>query len=90
LAEGGEVVGMTLLSQKEGIVSDLFLAARVNALIESGRLERQGRSAMDMRHCEVGLPAQPQACLTSHDSGNRLDPAVPSMVNRVLTSPYLW
>jgi hypothetical protein len=34
------VVGMTLLSQTEGQVSDLFLAARVNALVASGHLER--------------------------------------------------
>jgi Protein of unknown function/Domain of unknown function (DUF1835) len=50
------VVGMALLSQPEGRVSDLFLAARVDALVASGRLERQGRSAVDMRHCEVRLP----------------------------------
>jgi Protein of unknown function len=50
------VVGMALLSQTEGRISDLFLAARVDALVASGRLERQGRSAVDMRHCEVRLP----------------------------------
>jgi hypothetical protein len=64
------VVGMTLLSQTEGHVSDLFLAARVDALVASGHLERQGRSAVDMRRCEVRLPAEPQACPAVQNSGN--------------------
>jgi hypothetical protein len=38
------VVAMTLHSEAEGHASDLFLAARVNALVASGHLERQGRS----------------------------------------------
>jgi hypothetical protein len=49
------IVGMTLHSEAEGHASDLFLAARVNALVASGHLERQGRSAVDMRRCEVRL-----------------------------------
>jgi hypothetical protein len=64
------VVGMTLHSEAEGHVSNLFLAARVNALVASGHLERQGRSAVDMRRCEVRLPAEPQVCLASPGSGN--------------------
>jgi hypothetical protein len=36
---------------------DLFLAARVNALAEAGRLELQGRSAVEMRYSEVRLPS---------------------------------
>jgi hypothetical protein len=54
------VVGMTLHSEAEGHASDLFLAARVNALVASGHLERQGRSAVDMRRCEVRLSQQRQ------------------------------
>jgi hypothetical protein len=49
------IVGATL-TQTAGEISDLFLAARVDALVASGRLERQGRSAVDMRRCEVRLP----------------------------------
>jgi hypothetical protein len=51
---------MTLHLEAEGHVSDLFLAARVNALVASGHLERQGRSAVDMRRCEVRLSQQRQ------------------------------
>jgi hypothetical protein len=54
------VVAMTLHLEAEGHVSDLFLAARVNALVASGHLERQGRSAVDMRRCEVRLSQQRQ------------------------------
>jgi hypothetical protein len=61
------VVGMTLLAQAQGRVSDLYLAARVEALVESGRLERQGRSALDMRRCEVRLPASCPACQGSEN-----------------------
>ncbi len=64
------VVGMTLHAEAEGHVSDLFLAARVNALVASGHLERQGRSAMDMRRCEVRLSAEPQVRPASPSSGN--------------------
>jgi hypothetical protein len=38
---------------------DLFLAARVNALVGAGRLELQGRSALEMRYSEVRLSAAP-------------------------------
>jgi hypothetical protein len=64
------VVGMTLLSQTEGQVSDLFLAARVNALVASGHLERQGRSAVDMRRCEVRLAQEQLTRLASQGPGN--------------------
>ena len=50
------IVSMTLSLQAEAAVDVLFLAARVNALVASGHLERQGRSAVDMRRCEVRLP----------------------------------
>lgn len=49
------IVSMTLHSEAQGHASDLFLAARVNALVASGNLERQGRSAVDMRRCEMRL-----------------------------------
>jgi hypothetical protein len=50
-------------------VSDLFLAARVDALVASGQLERQGRSAIYMRRCEVRLP-QARHGSASEGSGN--------------------
>jgi hypothetical protein len=37
-------------------LSDIFLAARVNALVKSGQLDMRGESALKMRHCEVRLP----------------------------------
>jgi hypothetical protein len=37
---------------------DLVLAARVNALVESGRLEVRGNSALEMRYSEVRLPSE--------------------------------
>jgi hypothetical protein len=49
------VIGATLHSQTEQDVSDLLLAARINALVASGQLERRGWSAVDMRRCEVRL-----------------------------------
>jgi hypothetical protein len=54
------VVGQALYSQMDDCIfqtGDIFLAARVNALVEAGRLELQGRSALEMRHSEVRLPA---------------------------------
>jgi hypothetical protein len=54
------IVGLAMGAQMDdhGMQSsDLFLAARVNALVEAGRLELQGRSALEMRHSEVRLPA---------------------------------
>jgi hypothetical protein len=54
------IVGQALASQMDDCVfqaGDIFLAARVNALVKAGRLERQGRSALEMRHSEVRLPA---------------------------------
>jgi hypothetical protein len=35
---------------------DLVLAARVNALVESGRLECRGKNPLEMRFSEVRLP----------------------------------
>jgi hypothetical protein len=54
------VVGQALYSQMDDCIfqtGDIFLAARVNALVEAGRLELQGRSALEMRCSEVRLPA---------------------------------
>jgi hypothetical protein len=54
------VVGHALYSQMDDCIfqtGDIFLAARVNALVEAGRLELQGRSALEMRYSEVRLPA---------------------------------
>lgn len=52
------IVGLSLSSQWDSGVfqtGDIFLAARVNALVESGQLEIQGKSALEMRHSEVRL-----------------------------------
>lgn len=54
------VVGHALYSQMDDCIfqtGDLFLASRINALVEAGRLELQGRSALEMRYSEVRLPA---------------------------------
>jgi hypothetical protein len=54
------VVGHALYFQMDDCIfqtGDLFLAARVNALVEAGRLELQGRSALEMHYSEVRLPA---------------------------------
>jgi hypothetical protein len=64
------VIGMTLHSQAEAGISDVFLAARINALVASGFLERRGRSAVDMRRCEVRLSEERLIWLASQDSGN--------------------
>lgn len=53
------VVGRTLASQVDESVfqtGDIFLAPRINALVESGRLEIKGKSALEMRFSEVRLP----------------------------------
>jgi hypothetical protein len=53
------IVGLALGSQMDDRLfqtGDLFLAARVNALVESGRLEIQGKSALEMHFSEVRLP----------------------------------
>ena len=53
------VVGQALASEWDDEVfqaSDLFLASRMNALIEGGRLELRGQSALEMRFSEVRLP----------------------------------
>jgi hypothetical protein len=53
------VVGSALVSEMDDCIyqtGDIFLAARVAALVESGRLELQGKSALNMRYSEVRLP----------------------------------
>jgi len=53
------IVGLALASEINDDVlqtSDIFLASRVNALVESGQLEIRGKSALRMRHSEVRLP----------------------------------
>lgn len=59
-----KIVGLALSSQWGDHVfqtGDIFLAARVNALVESGQLEIQGESALDMRHSEVRLATSPRS-----------------------------
>ena len=58
----GRVVGEALVSPlNDRLVQtgDMFLAARVNKLVENGCLEIRGKSALDMFSSEVRLP-QPQ------------------------------
>jgi len=53
------IVGEGLAAEwDDGIfqTGDLVLAARVNALVESGRLECRGKSPLEMRFSEVRLP----------------------------------
>jgi Protein of unknown function len=50
------IVGETLASQMDDCLfqtGDIFLAARVNALAASGRLDIRGESALEMHHSEV-------------------------------------
>jgi hypothetical protein len=60
------VVGHALAAQTDDCIfqtGDIFLAARVNALVGAGRLELQGRSALEMRHSEVRLPPAAMAAV---------------------------
>jgi len=53
------VVGQTLAAEMDDEVlqvGDIVLAARIGALVESGRLEIQGKSALEMRKSLVRLP----------------------------------
>jgi len=53
------VVGQALVSPMDDCIigpGDLFLVARVDALVESGRLEIRGKSALEMHASEVRLP----------------------------------
>lgn len=54
------VVGHALAAQMDDCIfqaGDIFLAPRVNALVEAGRLELQGESALEMQASKVRLPA---------------------------------
>jgi hypothetical protein len=54
------VVGHALASQMDDCIfqtGDLVLAARVGALVEAGRLELHGESALEMQASKVRLPA---------------------------------
>jgi hypothetical protein len=53
------IIGEALASQMDDCLfqtGDIFLPARVNALVESGRLEIRGKSALEMHLSEVRLP----------------------------------
>ena len=51
------VVGPAMVSQMDIVqTGDTFLAARINALAESGRLDIRGKSALEILHSEVRLP----------------------------------
>jgi hypothetical protein len=57
--EVARIVGEALVAEMDDEVlqvGDLVLAARIDSLIESGRLEIQGRSAREMRDSWVRLP----------------------------------
>jgi hypothetical protein len=52
------VVGPAMVSQMDIVqTGDTFLAARINALAESGRLDIRGKSALEILHSEVRLPS---------------------------------
>jgi hypothetical protein len=54
------VLGQALVAQMDDCIfqaGDIFPAARVNALVEAGRLELQGESALEMQASKVRLPA---------------------------------
>ena len=53
------IVGMTLSSQMDDDLiqaGDMFLAARIDAIVESGGLEIQGKSALEIHNSLVRLP----------------------------------
>jgi Protein of unknown function/Domain of unknown function (DUF1835) len=53
------VVGPAMASQMDDWIvqtGDMFLAARINALAETGRLEIRGKSALEILYSEVRLP----------------------------------
>jgi Protein of unknown function/Domain of unknown function (DUF1835) len=53
------VVGQALVSPMDNCMigpGDLFLVARVNSLVENGRMEIRGKSALEMHASEVRLP----------------------------------
>jgi len=54
-----QIVGQALVSPMDDCIigpGDIFLAARINALVKRGRLEFQGKSALEIRFSEVRLP----------------------------------
>ena len=54
----GRIVGEALVAPMDNCIigpGDLFLSARVNALVESGRLECRGNNPLEMRFSEVRL-----------------------------------
>ena len=54
-----KVIGSAMASQMDDWIvqsGDMFLAARINALAETGRLEIRGKSALEISHSEVRLP----------------------------------
>ncbi len=53
------VIGAVMASQMDDCIcqaDDMFPAARINALVESGRLEIRGKSALEILFSEVRLP----------------------------------
>jgi Protein of unknown function/Domain of unknown function (DUF1835) len=57
-----KIVGLVLAAQMDKRIfqtGDIFLAARINALAESSRLEIRGKSALEMHFSEVRLPKSP-------------------------------
>jgi hypothetical protein len=55
----GRVVGHAMIPQMDDCTiqtGDMLLLGRVNALVESGRLEVQGKSPLEMHRSEVRLP----------------------------------
>jgi hypothetical protein len=55
------IVGPAMASQMDDWIcqtGDMFLAARINALVESGRLETRGKSALEILHSEARLASR--------------------------------
>jgi Protein of unknown function len=58
------IVGESLAAEwDDGVfqTGDLVLAARMNAMVESGRLECRGKSPLEMQFSKVRLPKTPDA-----------------------------
>jgi hypothetical protein len=64
------IVGRALAAEMDDCIfqtSDIVLVARVNALIEAGRLELQGESAFEMHASKIRLPAGDSRAIRATD-----------------------
>ncbi len=86
------IVGEALVVQMDERVhqsGDLLLAARIRSMVDSGLAEAQG-DYFGIQKCKDPPGARPPAGPDLADGPPGTNVARNSMVNRVLTSSYLW